>query len=96
MISKYDEFCERAKLNKQETPWLERRRNGKIYGMFRIAAAGATDWYREFIGIEFMAEIVFKKNDEGRRMLYQVIPVRLKNTLAVRGLSIPAVHVAMI
>lgn len=95
MIGRYNAFCEAANLDKRTTPWRMTRRAGKIYGQFVISGSGG-DWYDKFIGLDFMAEIVFKKNSEGKRAIAQVIPVSFEGRRAIRGRPIPGTVVSMI
>lgn len=96
MLDRYNDFCEVASLNKTVTPWLQRRRNGKIYGQFMVVSEGVGQWFAPFVGLEFMAEIVFEKNEQGKRRVKEVVPVRMTQTYVTRGRVILGQFVAMI
>ncbi len=86
MINLYDEFCQLVGLDSDLMK--ERRRFGKIYGNFIIAYPETCEWLKNLEGIEFMAEIVWCKNAEGKRKVKEVIPVRVTSSFVVRGRAI--------
>ncbi len=86
MINLYNEFCKLTGLD--SNLFKERRRSGKIYGNFIIAYPECCEWLGNLEGIEFLGEIVWTKNAEGKRKVKEVIPVRVTSSFVVRGRAI--------
>lgn len=96
MLDRYNEFCKEALLDMEVQPWRQRRRNGKIYGRFLISGEARGQWFSPFVGLEFTAEIVFDKNEQGKRRIKEVVPVRMTGRDVIRGREIPGNCISMI
>lgn len=96
MLERFNEFCQEAGLDNNVSPWRQERRTGKPYGRFTITIESKGQWFSGFVGLEFTAEIIFDKNDQGKRRVKQVVPVIVSGKYVNRGLPIPGDFIAMV
>jgi hypothetical protein len=89
-LSRINEFCEAAMLNSHRSAWKKRRKEGYEYGYVLIAnegykfGNGMSTWWAPFIGIQVFARLDFVVR-HGIKVLRDVFPVRLNNTLIHEG-----------
>jgi hypothetical protein len=91
-VKLYERFCELAMLDRKHDPWF-RKRTPASYAWCAISDAEG-EWYKDFVGIEFMAELQF---DHFRKhVILDVIPVRILKNAVHHGRSINPKHVSIL
>lgn len=91
---KLSDFHDAALINK----WDPVKKPGNLtIAYFELVDAGTESWYREFVGISFMAQVTTSLDHRRHiRRFEQVFPVRItKDGLFNRGLLIETKHLSL-
>lgn len=85
----FNAFAAASNMDKKHYPWADRRKEGEVYSNCVLIGAQGHEWWRHYIGVEFLGRLRFRYNEWTKKQeLYEVEPVRLTNTMAFRGRSI--------